>query len=35
MATPISTVMSPARYVQGKDAITRVGEFVAPIGKRP
>ncbi len=27
--------MSPARYVQGKDAITRVGEFVAPIGKRP
>lgn len=35
MATPISTVMSPARYVQGKDAITRVGEVVAPIGKRP
>ncbi|WP_420362982.1 glycerol dehydrogenase [Curtobacterium aetherium] len=35
MATPIQTVMSPARYVQGKDAITRVGEFVAPIGKRP
>ena len=35
MVTPISTVMSPARYVQGKDAITRVGEFVAPIGKRP
>lgn len=35
MATPISTVMSPARYVQGKDAITRVGEFVAPIGTRP
>lgn len=35
MATPISTVMSPARYVQGKDAITRVGEFVAPIGRRP
>ena len=35
MATPISTVMSPARYVQGKDAIIRVGEFVAPIGKRP
>lgn len=35
MATPISTVMSPARYVQGNDAITRVGEFIAPIGKRP
>jgi glycerol dehydrogenase len=35
MATPVSTVMSPARYVQGKDAITRIGEFVEPIGKRP
>lgn len=35
MATPITTVMSPARYVQGRDAITRVGEFVAPIGSRP
>jgi glycerol dehydrogenase len=35
MATPIQTVMSPARYVQGKDAITRVGEFIAPIGTRP
>jgi glycerol dehydrogenase len=35
MPTPIRTVMSPARYVQGKDAITRLGEFVAPIGKRP
>ncbi|GAA0966182.1 glycerol dehydrogenase [Frigoribacterium faeni] len=35
MTTPIRTVMSPARYVQGKDAITRLGEFVAPIGSRP
>ncbi|KQO82770.1 glycerol dehydrogenase [Frigoribacterium sp. Leaf263] len=35
MTTPIRTVMSPARYVQGKDAITRLGEFVAPIGRRP
>jgi glycerol dehydrogenase len=35
MAIPIQTVMSPARYVQGKDAITRVGEFIAPIGTRP
>jgi glycerol dehydrogenase len=35
MATPITTVMSPARYVQGRGAITRVGEFVAPIGSRP
>jgi len=35
MSTPIRTVMSPARYVQGKDAITRLGEFVAPIGSTP
>ncbi|MBD8703344.1 glycerol dehydrogenase [Frigoribacterium sp. CFBP 13712] len=35
MTTPIRTVMSPARYVQGKDAITRLGEFVAPIGSKP
>ncbi|MBF4584391.1 glycerol dehydrogenase [Curtobacterium sp. VKM Ac-2865] len=35
MATPITTVMSPARYVQGRSAITRVGEFVAPIGSSP
>lgn len=35
MPTPISTVMSPARYVQGKGAITRVGEFVKPIGTTP
>ena len=35
MPVPVRTVMSPARYVQGKDAITRLGEFVAPIGSRP
>jgi glycerol dehydrogenase len=35
MVTPISTVMSPARYVQGDGAITRIGEFVAPIGRHP
>ena len=35
MTTPVRTVMSPARYVQGKDAITRLGEFVAPIGSSP
>jgi glycerol dehydrogenase len=27
--------MSPARYVQGKGAISRVGEFIAPIGSTP
>ncbi|KQR47083.1 glycerol dehydrogenase [Frigoribacterium sp. Leaf164] len=35
MTTPVRTVMSPARYVQGKDAITRLGEFVAAIGSSP
>ncbi len=33
--TPIRTVISPARYVQGKNAITRLGEFLAPLGKAP
>ena len=35
MTAPVRTVMSPARYVQGKDAITRLGEFVAPVGSSP
>lgn len=35
MPNPIRTVMSPGRYVQGKGAIERVGEFVAQIGKSP
>jgi len=35
MSNPIRTVMSPGRYVQGKGAIERVGEFVAQIGKAP
>jgi len=33
--TPIRTLISPARFVQGKGALTRLGEFVAPIGTRP
>ena len=32
---PVRTVISPGRYVQGKDAITRLGEFTAPIGSAP
>ncbi|TFC18133.1 glycerol dehydrogenase [Cryobacterium algoritolerans] len=35
MTTPIRTVMSPGRYVQGKGAIERLGEFVAQIGSSP
>ena len=35
MTTPIRTVMSPGRYVQGKGAIDRLGEFVAQIGTAP
>ncbi len=35
MTNPIRTVMSPGRYVQGKGAIERVGEFVAQIGTSP
>ncbi|WP_323127128.1 glycerol dehydrogenase [Brevibacterium atlanticum] len=35
MVAPISTVISPSRYVQGKGAISRIGEFIATIGSRP
>ncbi|TFD74600.1 glycerol dehydrogenase [Cryobacterium fucosi] len=35
MTTPIRTVMSPGRYVQGKGAIGRLGEFVSQIGSAP
>ena len=35
MTTPIRTVMSPGRYVQGKGAIDRLGEFVSQIGSAP
>ncbi|WP_255447470.1 iron-containing alcohol dehydrogenase, partial [Schumannella sp. 10F1B-5-1] len=29
------TIISPSRYVQGRGAIARIGEFVAPIGSSP
>ncbi|WP_281412339.1 glycerol dehydrogenase [Brevibacterium oceani] len=35
MVAPISTVISPSRYVQGKGAISRIGDFIATIGSRP
>ncbi|TFB54048.1 glycerol dehydrogenase [Cryobacterium sp. TMT1-62] len=35
MTTSIRTVMSPGRYVQGKGAIDRLGEFVSQIGSAP
>ena len=31
----IRTVISPGRYVQGPGAITRLGEYLAPIGSTP
>lgn len=34
-AAPIRTMISPGRYVQGKGAISRLGEFLAPLGSRP
>ncbi|THJ66805.1 glycerol dehydrogenase [Arthrobacter echini] len=34
-AAQIRTMISPARYVQGKGAISRLGEFLAPIGSTP
>ena len=34
-ALPIRTVISPGRYVQGPGAITRLGEYLAPIGSNP
>jgi len=34
-AVPVRTVISPGRYVQAKGAITRLGEFTAPIGTTP
>jgi glycerol dehydrogenase len=33
--TPIRTVMSPGRYAQGRGAIDRLGELLAPIGRTP
>jgi glycerol dehydrogenase len=34
-AAPIRTMISPGRYVQGKGAISRLGEFLAPLGSKP
>lgn len=33
--SPIRSVISPGRYVQGPGAIARIGEFLAPIGNTP
>ncbi len=35
VATPIRTIISPGRYVQGAGALARLGEFLAPIGRTP
>ncbi|MFZ4896659.1 glycerol dehydrogenase [Plantibacter sp. Mn2098] len=32
---PVRSVISPGRYVQGPGAITRLGEFLSPIGSVP
>ena len=34
-ATPIRSVISPGRYVQGPGAMSRLGEFLAAIGSTP
>lgn len=34
-SVPVRTVISPGRYVQGKGAIARLGEFTAQIGTNP
>jgi glycerol dehydrogenase len=35
MASPLRTVISPGRYVQGKGSIHQLGEFLKPIGSTP
>jgi glycerol dehydrogenase len=32
---PIRSIISPSRYIQGQGAITRLGEFLAPLGSTP
>ncbi|WP_455604371.1 glycerol dehydrogenase [Cellulosimicrobium funkei] len=32
---PVRTLISPLRYVQARGALTRLGEFVRPIGTKP
>ncbi|MHA7239270.1 glycerol dehydrogenase [Arthrobacter sp. TMS1-12-1] len=34
-ASPIRSVISPGRYAQGPGAISRLGEYLAPIGSTP
>lgn len=34
-AVRIRTIISPGRYVQGKGALARLGEFLVPLGKKP
>ncbi|MEB0307447.1 iron-containing alcohol dehydrogenase, partial [Cryobacterium sp. 10I1] len=34
-SSAIRTIISPGRYVQGKGALSRLGEFLAPLGKTP
>jgi glycerol dehydrogenase len=35
VSTPLRTVISPSRYVQGKGAIHQLGEYLKPIGSNP
>ncbi|MBC7372383.1 MAG: glycerol dehydrogenase [Frankiales bacterium] len=35
MAHAVRTVISPGRYVQGKGAIHRIGEYLKPLGAKP
>ncbi|MBG6224072.1 glycerol dehydrogenase [Arthrobacter sp. CAN_A2] len=35
MPSPIRSVISPGRYAQGPGAISRLGEYLAPIGSTP
>jgi glycerol dehydrogenase len=35
MSTTVRTVISPARYVQGAGALSRLGEHLAPLGSAP
>src|SRR4051795_200489 len=32
---PVRTLISPARYVQARGALSRLGEFLAPLGSTP
>ena len=35
MAQAVRTILSPGRYVQGKGAIHRLGEYLKPLGTKP